>query len=88
MKVKGDNSFLILLYGVASLVVIVLFFILWRANVKGSYENDIRIKKGERVRTFKEDLRFALNERFHIPLLTLPFVGLVIFTVYRIFGNI
>ena len=80
-KVKGDNSFLILLYGVASLVVIVLFFILWRANVKGSYENDIRIKKGERVRTFKEDLRFALNERFHIPLLTLPFIGLVIFTV-------
>lgn len=80
-KVKGDNSFLILLYGVASLVVIVLFFILWRANVKGSYENDIRIKKGERVRTFKEDLRFALNERFHIPLLTLPFVGLVVFTV-------
>ena len=80
-KVKGDNSFLILLYGVASLVVIVLFLILWRANVKGSYENDIRIKKGERVRTFKEDLRFALNERFHIPLLTLPFIGLVIFTV-------
>ena len=80
-KVKGDNSFLILLYGVASLVIIVLFLILWRANVKGSYENDMRIQKGEKVRTFKEDLRFALNERFHIPLLTLPFVGLVIFTV-------
>lgn len=80
-KVKGDNSFLILLYGVASLVIIVLFLMLWRANVKGSYENDIRIQKGEKVRTFKEDLRFALNERFHIPLLTLPFVGLVIFTV-------
>ena len=80
-KVKGDNSFLILLYGVASLVIIVLFLILWRANIKGSYENDMRIQKGEKVRTFKEDLRFALNERFHIPLLTLPFVGLVIFTV-------
>ena len=80
-KVKGDNSFLILLYGVASLVIIVLFLILWRANVRGSYENDMRIQKGEKVRTFKEDLRFALNERFHIPLLTLPFVGLVIFTV-------
>ncbi len=80
-KVKGDNSFLILLYGVASLVIILLFFMLWRANVKGSYENDIRIKKGEKVRTLKEDLRFALNERFHIPLLTLPFLGLAIFTV-------
>ena len=80
-KVKGDNSFLILLYGVASLVIIVLFLILWRVNVRGSYENDMRIQKGEKVRTFKEDLRFALNERFHIPLLTLPFVGLVIFTV-------
>ena len=80
-KVQGDNSFLILLYGVASLVAIVLFLIVWRANVKGSYENDMRLQKGERVRTFKEDLRIALNERFHIPLLTLPFIGLTIFTI-------
>lgn len=80
-KVKGDNSFLILLYGVASIVLVALFLILWTANVKDSYANDIRIKKGEPLRSFREDLRVLLNERFYIPLLIPPFIGLIIFTV-------
>ena len=80
-KVQGDNSFLILLYGVASIVLIVLFITLWAMNIKSSYQNDILLSRGERVRNFKEDLRVLLNERFHVLLLTLPFAGLVVFTL-------
>ena len=80
-KVKGDNSFLILLYGVASLAVIVVYNVLWLANVKGSRENDKRLAAGERVRTFSEDVYIFVNRRFHIPLLTLPFIGLLLFTL-------
>ncbi len=80
-KIKGDNSFLILLYGVVSLVVVALFLVLWQENVKGSYENDIRIKAGKSLTTFKEDVRLLLNERFYLPLLALPFLGLLVFTV-------
>lgn len=80
-KVQGDNSFLILLYGVVSLVLAALFIMLWAANVKGSYENDERLKGGERLRTFKEDLRVLFNEKFYMPLLGLPFLGLLVFTV-------
>lgn len=79
-KIKGDNSFLILLYGIGSLLVCILFVLLWRMNVFGSYENDLRIKNGERVLTIKEDWRRLWNERFHIPLLTPPFLGLLVFT--------
>ncbi len=80
-KVKGDNSFLILLYGVVSLVVIALFLVVWAMQIKGNRENDLRIEKGERLSTFREDIRTLVNERFYIPLLTLPFLGLLVFTV-------
>ena len=80
-KVQGDNSFLILLYGVVSIVLILLFIALWTMNIKSSYQNDILLSRGERVRNFKEDLRVLLNERFHVLLLTLPFAGLVVFTL-------
>ncbi|MBE5745432.1 MAG: sugar ABC transporter permease [Clostridiales bacterium] len=80
-KVQGDNSFLILLYGVVSIVLILLYIAVWVSNVRGSFENDKRIRKGERILKFKDDVRALLNEKFYMPLLSLPFIGLLIFTV-------
>ena len=80
-KIKGDNSFLILLYGVASILIGILFMLLWKANVRSSYNNDCRIKEHKKILTAKEDLQILFNERFHIPLLTLPFLGLLLFTL-------
>ncbi|MBR2321503.1 MAG: sugar ABC transporter permease [Clostridia bacterium] len=80
-KIQGDNSFLILLYGVVSLVLFVLYLIVWGMNVKGSYANDLRLREGRALPTFREDMQSLINERFYVPLLTIPFVGLLIFTV-------
>ncbi|MBR2441514.1 MAG: sugar ABC transporter permease [Clostridia bacterium] len=80
-KVKGDNSFLILLYGTATLVVALLFFVVWFMNIKGNHENDARLAEGRKLTTFREDMRSLINQRFYIPLLIPPFVGLVFFTV-------
>ncbi len=80
-KVRGDNSFLILLYGVVSLVVAALFFIVWGIQLRGSYANDLRLRRGAPLPTLKEDVRALLNERFYLPLLLLPFLGLLVFTV-------
>lgn len=80
-KIKGDNSFLILLYGVVSLVIVALFLVLWAMNVKGNYENDKRRAAGVPLATLKEDIRLLMNERFYVPLLLLPFLGLLVFTL-------
>ena len=80
-KVKGDNSFLILLYGVVTLILIAFFVIVWMMNVKGAYDNDKRVARGARVNTFKEDVHVLLNEKFYLPLLIPPFVGVLVFTV-------
>lgn len=80
-KIKGDNSFLILLYGVVSIVISLLFAAVWVMNIKGNLENDLCIRRDGTPRKLREDFRFWLNERFYAPLLILPFVGLLIFTV-------
>ncbi len=80
-KVKGDNSFLILLYGVVSLTVCLLFLLLWAQNVRGNYQNDLRVKNGERVATFQDDVYALLHEKFYLPLLLPPLLGLLLFTV-------
>ena len=80
-KIQGDNSFLILLYGVVSLVLLILYLIVWGMSVKGSYANDLRLREGRALPTFREDMQSLINERFYVPLLTIPFVGLLIFTV-------
>ncbi len=79
--VKGDNSFLILLYGVVSLIMLALFIGIWVLNVRGNLENDGIIKEGGKVATFKQDCSKFLNKKFYIPLLVLPLLGLLIFTV-------
>ncbi len=80
-KVQGDNSFLILLYGVMSIVIAILYLAVWISNIRGSYANDKRIATGERIPTFREDLRALVNDKLYLPLLSLPFLGLLIFTV-------
>jgi arabinogalactan oligomer/maltooligosaccharide transport system permease protein len=49
--------------------------------VFSSYRNDERLARGERVSNFKEDLDTLLNQKFHLPLLFPPFLGLIVFTV-------
>ncbi len=80
-KVKGDNSFLILLYGVVTIVLTVVFVWGWALNVFASRKNDERLASGAKVATFKEDFDELLNAKFHLPLLLPPFLGLLIFTV-------
>lgn len=80
-KIRGDNSFLILLYGVASLLIFLLFTWIWILNVKGNYENDRLLGNGETPLTFRQDLHALLNQKFYVLLLVLPLFGLLIFTV-------
>ena len=80
-KIRGDNSFLILLYGAVSIIISLLFLSVWVMSIQGSYENDCRLRSGLSVRSFKRDVYSLLNERFYAPLLSLPFLGLLVFTV-------
>ncbi|MDU4659717.1 MAG: hypothetical protein E6Y39_06225 [Clostridium butyricum] len=47
--VQGDNSMLILLYGVVTIFVIMGFIIIWRANIKSAYKSQLKKEKNEHI---------------------------------------
>lgn len=79
-----DNSFQILLFSLFSFVVWFAAFIVWIKNVVNAYELQKKAEAGKHINTFREDLHSLKEENFHITLLTLPVLGVVIFTLVPI----
>lgn len=79
--VAGDQSQLILLYGVTTIFVIGLFLIIWRASVRSGYQALCLKRQGRPVPKFKDDLKALLDENVHKLLMTLPMAGLLVFTI-------
>lgn len=79
-----DHSFKILLYSLISFVVWISFFVVWIRNVVNVYTLQKMEEAGKHINTFTEDLHSYIEEKFHITLLTLPVLGIVIFTVIPI----
>lgn len=59
---KGDQSILILLYGVATILVSVLMVFAWRGALQSAYKAECLAKEGKHVNTFGEDLKSLLHE--------------------------
>lgn len=79
--VAGDNSLLILLYGIATIFMIIAYIIVVAGAVKSSYKLELLKEKGNHINTFAEDVKSLFNENLHKLLLTLPVSGVLIFTI-------
>ena len=79
--VAGDNSQLILLYAVATMVAMVVFIVVWRASVRSGYIWLSEKRAGRHVNSFIDDLKALLDENVHKLLMTPPFTTLTIFTI-------
>jgi len=79
--VMGDNSQQILLYAVATIAILILFAVIWRASVRSGHTALAVKKAGCKVPAFVDDLRALLDENIHKSLMTLPFMCLLVFTV-------
>lgn len=79
--VEGDNSMLILLYGVTTIVVSVVFLVFYIMNTKSAIKVQELKAEGKHIPTFKEELKQFGDEKFHITLLSLPCLLIGVFTV-------
>lgn len=84
VTVYGDNSFLILLYGVLTIFFILAFLYTWRANVKQNQLAEQILKSGKKLKPGKEDLASLADSQFHKTLLALPTLGIFLFTIVPI----
>ena len=79
--VAGDQSLLILLYGVATLFVTAVFLVLWKESVVSGYRAERYTKENRRPNTLREDMMTLLNGNLHKLLLALPVTGVLAFTI-------
>jgi len=80
----GDNSFLILLYGLLTIILTLVFILVWRMNVKENYKEEQLLKAGKKIPSTKADLYSLLDSNFDKTLLALPVLGIFVFTVLPI----
>lgn len=79
--VAGDNSLTLLLFGIATLFLIIAFILLWMSSVKSAYKAETLAKEGKHNNTFLEDVKSLFHENLHKLLLFLPLAGILAFTI-------
>ena len=81
VKIAGDNSFHIVLYGILSAFVILFFVLVYLRSVKEAYALEQSAIIGRRPDGIRRDIALLGDSKFHVTLLSLPMVGLFVFTV-------
>ena len=76
-----DHSFYILLFGILTIIVILLTLLIWYQNVKQAYSNYEFEQLNKKLVSGKEDLRQLGNKYYHVTLLSFPMLGMFAFTV-------
>ena len=79
--VEGDNSMLCLIFGVMTLMIIVLFLVVYRANIKSAALAEYEYKVNCKIVPFRAELQSLLDRNFHKTMLFIPVVGILLFTV-------
>ena len=79
--IPADSSFLMLLLGLVTIAIIILFIIIYLSNIKSSYLADTAVKEGHKPSSFIDDCKALLDNRFHILMLTPTCLAALIFTL-------
>ena len=79
--VQGDNSMLILLYGIVTFFLIGFFVVIWRANIKSAYKAQLKKERGQAIPTFRQEMSTYFDSQLHKTLLFFPVMGILIFTI-------
>ncbi len=78
---QGDNSVVILLYGVCTVVLCLLFVYLWTVSLKSAYKAECLTREQGKAPSLGDDLHELTNAKVHRLLMFLPTLGILVFTV-------
>lgn len=83
-RIPGDNSVLILLFSILTILLTMIYLCLWFLNIREAGKLCLLHKTGRAMDTFRDEAKSLLDERFHVTLLSAPMVTLLLFTVLPI----
>ena len=81
VRTPGDNSLLILLFSIMTVMLLIGFIALWRANVRSAYKAQTLKQAGKKLPTLVDDIKALLDERYHVTLMSLPSLMVIAFTI-------
>ncbi len=84
VTVYGDNSFLILLFGLLTIIAVAALILVFVLNVRENRREELLLREGKALPPNRKVLGSLLDENFDKTLLTLPMAGIFIFTVLPI----
>lgn len=76
----GDDSKIILLYGVIFIFIALALLVVWRASVRSGYMALDKRRSGKKPNTFIQDVKDLFDINIHKLLMMFPFCCLVVFT--------
>lgn len=82
--IKGDNSIVMMIAGVLAIIVMVVYIVLYIANIKDAYHIQCQSEEGIPFKKFKKELYDFFDKKFHVTTLFLPILGVCIFSILPI----
>lgn len=79
--VDGDNSMLLLIFGLASVIFCLVFAYIYWCNLKSARNIYVLKSEGKKIPTFMEDFHTLADGRFHMTLMSIPMIGVLLFTI-------
>jgi len=79
--IMGDQSQLILLYGIASVCIVLLLVFVWQLSVRSGYKALAQKKAGIKPLNIIQDVKTLFDENIHKLLMILPTACIAIFTI-------
>jgi len=81
---RADNSMLILLYSVMTIMLLAAFVYIYISSTKACYRAQLAHDEGRKLPTFIEDVKNLFDKKYHTTLLTAPTVMAVAFIILPI----
>lgn len=79
-----DNSLLILLYSILTILIMCAFVCAWYQNIKGSITAQQILEAKQHLADTKDDIKALADSAYHKTLLSVPMLGLTVFTILPI----
>ncbi len=84
LGIPGDNSLTMLILGLFAIFILIFTVILYVTNVKDAVYTAKRRESGAPAPKFRQTLETAADRNFHLTALTLPVVGVTVFSILPI----
>lgn len=84
LGIPGDNSMTMLILGIFSIFILIFAVVLYITNVKDAVFTAHQGEKGNPPRKFRQTLETVADSKFYLTALSLPMVGVAIFSILPI----